>query len=225
MHFRDALEKEIRSQGLAVAEIAEGSGLSKGAIYNILNGKTEEERIRPSTRRQIASACNRDLQLLDDGSVVFVEPGDKPDDPDGSAVQLSLIPERPFLDDSFLREPFDWIHSLEANGELLGRPTVDRVFQRRDDFLSLVVENNGLEDVSNVKFDIVVNFTDGQVGKFNCRLPGALRPGGRQEQTVFLHTGPPFSLDLVRAVYVDNDGQNLQVPGKISYVNEGRSGD
>ena len=225
MNFRDALEKEIRSQGLAVAEIAKGSGLSKGAIYNILSGKTEEDRIRPSTRRQITSACNRDLELLDDGSIIFVEPGEGGETPDDSDIQLSLTPERPFLNDSFVREPFDWLHELEANGELKGTPTVDRVFQRRGDFLSLDVENNGRDGISSMKFDLVVEFKGGQAGKFNCGMPGVLDPGSRLERTVFLFTGPAFSLEIRNASYNHIDGQNLRVPGKIRFINEGRFGD
>ncbi len=225
MNFRDALEKEIRSQGLAVAEIAKTSGLSKGAIYNILNGKTEEDRIRPSTRKQIATACNRELEVLEDGNVLFVEPGVAPHFQSGSEIQLTLIPERPFLNNSFIREPFDWLHDLEATQETQGRLTVDRVFQKRNDFLSLISENIGLEDVGNLRLELQVRFTGGQSGKFDCKLPGILHPGDRQERTIFLCTGPAFSLELLNPVYIDGDGETRQFSDTQKYVNEGYPSD
>ena len=74
MTFKEALQAEINLQGLSVAIIAKASGISKGAIYNILNGTTEEARIRPSTCKAIALACDRELRHEDDG-VEFVEFG------------------------------------------------------------------------------------------------------------------------------------------------------
>ena len=74
MTFREALQSEINLQGLSVAQIAEASNVSKGAIYNILNGTTEDDRIRPGTRKALAQACDRDVVPEGEG-VTFVERG------------------------------------------------------------------------------------------------------------------------------------------------------
>ena len=131
MIFREALEREIAAQGISVAEVARISGVSKGAIYNILNGKTDESRIRPATKRAIARGCNRDLEMLRDGGVRFVEAGGEPSADRRPDVALRLTPGRPFLDGQFFREPFDWLHGLEEEGTPGGIRTVDRGFQRR----------------------------------------------------------------------------------------------
>ena len=67
MTFREALQQEIDAQGLSVAQVAKDSNLSKGAIYNIMNGTTEAARIRPATRKAIAAACGRALRADRDG--------------------------------------------------------------------------------------------------------------------------------------------------------------
>ncbi len=220
--FREALEREIAAQGLSVTEVTRNSGLSKGAIYNILNGKTEEERIRPATRRAIARGCNRELEVLEDGGVLFVERGQErpPDRP--REVELRLAPGRPFLEERFLGEPFDWLHSLEEEGMLTGARAVDRVFQKREEFLSLVVENRGQVAVVEVRFDLRVMFENGgPARRFSSRLPAHVPSGGRVEQTLFLLGGPPYCLELVNPVFTDSEGQVKDIDATLTYLHKG----
>jgi len=60
MTFREALEREITTQGISVGEVVRKSNVSKGTIYNILNGTTEDARIRAATRRALAHGCDRE---------------------------------------------------------------------------------------------------------------------------------------------------------------------
>ncbi len=208
MTFKEALEREIASQGLSVAEITRISGVSKGTIYNILNGTTVEARIRPSTRRSIARGCNRELRSLEDGGVLFVERGAPDASEAPSDVRLNLLPNRPFLSDRFLKEPFDWLHTLEEEGALSGIQAVDRVFQKREEFLGLVMENGGEVGLMEVRFDLRVAFEDGGPSRvFPCRLQQQVGPGRTLEETVFLLAGPPYVLELLNPAFTDSEGQ------------------
>ncbi len=222
MTFRDALEREIAAQGLSIAEVAEKSNVSKGAIYNILNGKTEEDRIRPSTRRAIARGCNRELEGLEDGTVVFVDPQEAHIEALASEVSIDLLSGRPFLEGAFFKAPFDWLHELEEAGQLSDIHTVDRVFQRREDFLSVIVENHSEDVVDDLRFELKVVFTGGKPsGRFPYRMPLPLRAGERREETVFLLAGTGFELDLVGASYRDAEGQTRRLGGTHTYPYEG----
>lgn len=222
MTFREALEREIAAQGLSVAEVARASGISKGAVYNILNGTTEESRIRPATRRAIARGCNRELQTLEDGSILFVEkvqphPAATLDD-----VALFLVPGRPFLESRFLRDAFDWLHELEEKGELIGARTVDRVFQKRHDFLSLIMENRGGVELSGVQFDMNVVFAGGgPSGRFPSGVDARLAVGERIETTLFLAAGPAYCLQLQRPAFTDVDGQTKGIGGSFQFTHQG----
>lgn len=225
MTFRDALEREIAAQGLSVAEIARISGVSKGAIYNILNGKTEEDRIRPSTRRAIARGCNRDLEVLEDGGVRFVAPG-APDGMQGpeeaQEVALRLAPGRPFLEAAYLKAAFDWLHELESGGALSGPRTVDRVFQKRSEFLSVVVENGGDEPVQEVRFEVRVSFDGGEGSQtFSAGVHTPVPAGGQVEETLFPSAGPPYSLELMNPVYVDSEGRARAIGSAPKYLHKG----
>lgn len=222
MTFRDALEREISAQSLSVAEVAQKSGLSKGAIYNILNGKTEEERIRPSTRRAIARGCNRNIEVSEEGAVLFVEHGRPGPVDEPGEVELRLVPGRPFLAEQFLREPFDWLYSLEEEGVLTGTRTVDRVFQKREEFLSLVVENRGQAVVTEVRFDLRVTFEGGGPAKqFSSRLSGYVPCGGHVEETLFLQAGPSYCAELLNPVFTDPEGQTKELDGDLKYSHKG----
>ena len=224
MNFRDALQHEITTQGLAINDIAKASGLSKGAIYNILNGKTEEDRIRAATRRAIAGGCNRDLEILPDGGVRFVEPGEMPDGvPDlPSEVELTLVPDRPFLDQGYLQEPLDWLHGLEEKGMLSGIRTVDRVFRNRDEFLSLVARNAGADSVKGLRFDLTVKFdTTGASERFQISRSVSISPGGSAEHTIFPLAGPAYRLRLTNPVYLDFGGEARGAGDELNYRYEG----
>ena len=223
MTFREALEREIAAQGLAVAEIAEISGVSKGAIYNILNGKTDDVRVRPATRRALARGCNRELVMLDDGGVRFVEPGEtRAPEPVVETVGWRLLPGRPFLEESFLRDPFDWLYTLEEDGRVSGTETVDRVFQRRRQFLSLVVENGGRSDIAELGFELRVAFDNGGPTKrFPSRLYVEIPPGGEFEQTLFLQAGPQFQLQVSGPSFTDSEGQAGSSGSDLQYVHRG----
>jgi len=219
MKFRDVLEREITSQGLSVAEVARASGLSKGAIYNILNGSTEDARIRPATRRALAQGCNRELHVLEDGSARFEEGVEAPTAPVSDALTMRLVPERPFLESRFVREAFDWLHEQEEQGALAGVGAVDRVFQRRSDFLSLEVENQGTVGLSEVRFDLGVTYAgSGPAASFPVRIPAHALPSERVEVTVFLSVGPPFCLQVRSPSFSDVEGQSGSLRGDIEFV-------
>ena len=50
---------------------------------------------------------------MDDGGVRFVDPGDRVPRQVAADVLLTVAAARPFLQDRFFREPFDWLHGLE----------------------------------------------------------------------------------------------------------------
>ena len=137
-------------------------------------------------------------------------------------MELRLVPGRPFLEEQFLSESFDWLHSLEEGGMLAGARTVDRVFQKREDFLSLVVENRGQAAVTEVRFDLRVMFEyEGPARRFSSRLPAHVPSGGRVEQTLFSVGGPPYCLELVNAVFTDLEGQTNDLDGTLTYRHKG----
>lgn len=221
MTFREALAREIATQGISVIEVAQKSGVSKGAIYNILNGTTEEARIRPSTRRALARGCNRELKMMPDGDVVFVaSEGEAPKAEALAGVFFEFAPHRPFLGQAHVREPFDWLYEQELQGALALR-TVDRVFQRKDEFLSLEVFNEGDSAISGVQFILNVSYRKGPSGKIACRIEPPVLPGARVEYTLFLLAGPPFSLTLADAMCQDAEGGMCRIDADATYSFEG----
>jgi len=200
MNFRDALEHELQVQGISVAAVATASGVSKGAIYNILNGTTEEERIRPSTRHALARGCGKSLDIDPDGAHRFVNSAEESTSPatgeevDVPGLRVSFVPGQPFLPDRHMAEVFNWLNRLEESGTLSGLGVVDRVYQKRTEFLSLVVENIG-EKMTWVEFPLSIAFDEGPNETFTCRLPSA-EAEGRLEVTIHLAGGPPYTLFL-----------------------------
>lgn len=159
MTLKDAIEKELMSQGISAIDISKASGVSKATIYNILNGLTDDTRIRLSTKRAIARGCGREIRALSDGSVEFVDPGSEAEVPEplpGASVWLRYASGRPFLSDGFCREAFDWVHGMETAGRIPACDVVNRVFQRRPDFLSLILENVGSAEITTVAFSLGV---------------------------------------------------------------------
>ncbi len=222
MTFRDALEQEIKTQGISVTEIARISDVSKGAIYNIINGTTEEARIRPATRRAIARGCNRDLKILGDGGVLFVERGLTDDTKAVTDVRMRVIPDRPFLGDHYIKPPFDWLHKMEDEGELSGVGTVDSVFQKKEEFLSLIVENDRLIPITDLAFELQVAFDEGgPAAVFSCRTTSPIPAGESLEETLFLLAGPPYQLELRNLTCTDAEGQISTVSAPISYRFQG----
>lgn len=223
MIFREALEREIATQGISVAEVARKSRVSKGAIYNILNGTTEDGRVRPATRRALAKGCGRELKILPDGGVMFVAPvalGEARSDVI-SEVAITLLPHQSFLGHRHLREPFDWLYEQEERGKLPGLHTVDRVFQRRDDFLSLEVFNAGDRAVCDVQFVLRVDFDEGPSADIACCIEQPVAPDERREHTLFLLAGPPFSLELIDLMCLDAGGQVRSIDPAPTYRFEG----
>jgi len=222
MTFREALEREIAAQALAVADIAEISGVSKGAIYNILNGKTEDERIRPATRKAIARGCNRELETMDDGGVRFVDPGERVPRQVAADILLTVAAARPFLQDRFFREPFDWLHGLEESRVLTGLDPVDRVYQRREDFLGLVLENRGSTSVAELRFDLEVTYSgSAATARFALKWPAQLEPGQSAERTLFLGAGPAFDLTIINPSCNDGTGEARGLEGPVAYAHKG----
>lgn len=222
MTFREALEREIAAQALSVADVAEISGVSKGAIYNILNGKTEEDRIRPGTRKALARGCGRELEVLQDGGFRFLDPADHVPRLIAPDVVLQLLPARPFLEEAFFREPFDWLHGLEEAERVSGLDAVDRVFQRREDFLGMSIENRGSAPVAELRFDLSVTFApDAAAVRFALKWPVSAAPGDRAERTLFLCAGPPFELQILNPVCLDADGASRSLEGPAAYVHAG----
>ncbi len=222
MTFKEALEREIATQALAIADIAEISGVSKGAIYNILNGKTEDERIRPATRKAIAKGCHTELQTMDDGGVQFVDPGEHVPRQVAPDVVLSILPARPFLEDRFFREPFDWLHNLEESRVIGGLNAVDRVYQRREDFLGLVLDNRGSVQVAEVRFDLKVTYDARQAAaQFALKWPALLGPGQRSERTLFLGAGSGYDLEIINPSCEDESGVSRRLDGPAAYAHKG----
>ena len=226
MNFRDELDREITSRGLSVTEIARISRMSKGAIYNILNGKTEEARIRPATKRAIAAGCGRELEILENGGARFVDRQAKQEAPDARSfsaeVAIQFLPDRPFLEDRFLKAPFDWLQELEEAGVINGVRTVDRVFQKRTDFLSILLENQGSSTIDEVWFDLNVKLGDeGPSRTFGSRLTRPLEPGERFEETLFVLAGPQYSLNVERPGFKDAEGQIKAIEGALTYHYKG----
>jgi transcriptional regulator with XRE-family HTH domain len=221
MTFRDALEREIAVQGISVAEVAQKSKVSKGTIYNILNRTTEDARIRAATRRAIARGCDRDLEVLPDGGVVFTESGQGKPGGSPEMLRLNLTPYRPFDSHSHVPEPFDWLHAQEESGRLKGLKTVDRVFQQREEFLELALSNLGDLDIVAVDFAVHVVFDNGVVGDVFCSVDAPIAPTHTLRQTVFLMGGPAYHLTFSKASYRDEDNQSWQISQVPNYRFEG----
>ena len=214
MTFREALQTEINLQGLSVAQVAKDSKVSKGAIYNILNGTTEDVRIRPATRKALARACNRDV-MPDGNGVVFVEtdadPAPRGDLESTETVSMSWITDRPFLTDRHAGPAFDWLHKMEEASKLPGLRIVDRVFQNQPDFLSLALHNKGGAIVSQILLGLKVTYEFEELAHgFDLRISGSLSPGDSFEETVFVCAGAPYELTIVRAELTTVDGSALR---------------
>jgi len=221
--FREALQREINVQGLSVAQIAKASKVSKGAIYNILNGTTEDERIRPGTRKALALACDRDVIPEGDG-VTFVKRGaEVPPDPGPTgetsghdmslapSIVVSWLPNRPFLPEYHLGPAFDWLHGLEQKSQLSGLRLVDRVYQKRPSFLSIILHNKGSEVVARADVDLEVEYASlGVQETFHLSATEPVQPGHSLEQTVFVCAGAPYAAVIRRAKVTTTDGQNFK---------------
>jgi transcriptional regulator with XRE-family HTH domain len=221
--FREALQREINVQGLTVAQIAKASKVSKGAIYNILNGTTEDERIRPGTRKALALACDRDVIPEGDG-VTFVKIGSEVPPAPGPtggvvgndlslspSIVVSWLPNRPFLSEYHLGPAFDWLHGLEQKSQLNGLSLVDRVYQKRPDFLSIILHNKGSEVVVRADVDLEVEYASlGVQEKFHLSVTEPVQPGHSLEQTVFVCAGASYTAAIQRAKVTTTDGQNFK---------------
>jgi hypothetical protein len=138
------------------------------------------------------------------------------------SVGWRLLPGRPFLEESFLRDPFDWLYALEEEGRVAGTETVDRVFQRQRQFLSLIVENGGRSDVVELGFELRVSFDNGGPSKrFPSRLYVDIPPGAELERTLFLHAGPAYQLQVTGPTFTDSDGQAGSGGNDLQYVHRG----
>lgn len=217
MTFKDALEREIAVQGISVAEVVQKSGVSKGTIYNILNGTTEDARIRAATRRAIAAGCNRDIEVLPDGGVVFVDPAHDHGTFDSDTVVLHLLPFCAFRSQGHIAAPFDWLHAQEESGRLVGLNTVDRVFQQREDFLELEIRNQGDSFITQVEIMLHVAFENGVVGDIACAVGDGIGPTQTLQKTVFLLGGPGYHLSVSRATFTDENNQSWQIVESPSY--------
>lgn len=212
MTLKEALEKEIASQGISAIDISKASGVSKATIYNILNGLTDDARIRPSTKRSIARGCNREIRLLSDGGVEFVRPGrqtEPPEAPSGAAVRLRYAAGRPFLSDSFCREAFDWLHDTERAGRLPRCDIVNRVFQKRPDFLSLTLENAGHSEIASVAFLLGVSIPKGRLQRtFSFSGLRPTPPLAKTEITLFLSEAEfDFDVEVSQLTLNDVEGE------------------
>jgi transcriptional regulator with XRE-family HTH domain len=221
--FKDALQTEIDLQGLSVAQIAQDSSVSKGAIYNILNGTTEDARIRPATRKALAAACNRDVRPDGDG-VVFVESGaaqvTRQQSSQEDSVVLSWLTGRSFLTERHASAAFDWLHAREEVKELSGLHIVDRVYQNRADFLSLALNNKGAESITTVSVGLTVHYRDQDLShSFSAGLSEPCAPGEFLEQTVFVCVGEPYSLSVEHADLTSATGaqQGARLPDPFHF--------
>ena len=211
MTFKEALQAEINLQGLSVAIIAKASGISKGAIYNILNGTTEEARIRPSTCKAIALACDRELRREADG-VEFVEFGASRGSmplqrmPETSTVALSWMQNRLFLSNRHCGSAFDWLQKMEVEGRLAMVGVVDRIYQNRPDFLSLAVHNNSAGPVNDVRLRVSVSYRK-LPHTFPVSYSETISPGSSSEMTVFLCDGDPFELSVSNVEHKTDAGE------------------
>lgn len=210
MTLKDAIEKEILSQGISAIDISKVSGVSKATIYNILNGLTDDPRIRPSTKRSIARGCGKDLRALEDGGVEFVKPGLDGEAPSlpPALIRLALVPGRPFLSEAFCREAFDWLHDLEGSGRIPSCGVVDRVFQRRPAFLSLVVDAPAPTEISDMSCILDVSIPGSQVQK-SISIPGITPavPDRKPEVTLFVQDATfDFEVEVSRVSLRDADG-------------------
>lgn len=221
MTFKDALEHELAVQGISVAEVVQKSGVSKGTIYNILNGTTEDARIRAATRRAIAAGCDRDIEVLPDGGVVFVDPVQQTVSTESDILQLTLTPFCAFRSQAHIAAPFDWLHAQEEAGRLTGLNTVDRVFQRREEFLELTLKNLGDAGILRVAFNLHVVFENGVVGDIPCVIQDAIAPAQILQQTVFLLGGPGYHLTITQATFTDEGSQSWQSVALPSYRFQG----
>jgi len=217
MTFREALEREITAQGISVAEVAQKSNVSKGTIYNILNGTTEEARIRAATRRAIARGCDRDIETLPDGGVVFIDPQEGQVVQSSQDIHFEWVPFRPFRGQAHLSEPFDWLHTQEESGRLVGLKTVDRVFQQREDFLELAVKNLGDQNMIEISFTIHVVFDHGVIANIESVIHGVIPPGQLRRYTAFLLAGAGYHLTLSHVTYLDENNQSWQVSNVPNY--------
>lgn len=211
MTLKEAIEREIVSQGISAIDVSKASGVSKATIYNILNGLTDDTRIRPSTKRAIAKGCSRELRMLNDGGVEFVPPGSKAEALEiasNATVRLRYAAGRPFLSDSFCREAFDWLHDMEASGRIPRCDVVNRVFQKRPDFLSFIIENAGRSDVTAALFSLDVSIPKSRVQRtFSFSDIHPIPPLARAEVTVFLAEADfDFDAEISQVTLYDVDG-------------------
>lgn len=210
MTLKDAIEKEILSQGISAIDISKVSGVSKATIYNILNGLTDDPRIRPSTKRAIARGCGKDLRILGDGGVEFFNPGAEGEVSSlpPASLRLALLPGRPFLSDSFCREAFDWLHGLEASGRIPSCGVVDRVFQRRPGFLSLVIDAPGPLEISTVTCALDVSIPGSRVQKsISIRGIAPAVLDRKPEVTLFVQDATfDFEVEVSKVSLRDADG-------------------
>ena len=223
MTFKEALQSEIDLQGLSVAQIAKDASLSKGAIYNILNGTTEDSRIRPATRRALAAACNREVRPDGDG-VVFVEIGQESTPaqtgPQTESIILSWQPERVFHSDRHASAAFDWLYSLERDGVIEGLGVVDRVYQNRSDFLSLTLHNRGTAPVASLDLEFALAYQEPQLDHaFSAHVSEACEPGQSLELTAFVCAGGAFELSVASARGATDAGEPFspKLPGPYSF--------
>ena len=211
MTLKEAIEKEVLSQGISAIDISKASGVSKATIYNILNGLTDDSRIRPSTKRAIAKGCNRELRILGDGGVDFVRPGLKAEASEvvpGASVHLRYASGRPFSSDSFCPEALDWLHDMEKSGRIPRCEVVNRVFQKRADFLSLVVENGGHSEITSVLFSLDVSIPKSRVQRtFSFSGIRPTPPLAKAEITLFLSEADfDFDVEVSQVALNDADG-------------------
>lgn len=210
MTLKEAIEREILSQGISAIDISKASGVSKATIYNILNGLTDDVRIRPSTKRAIARGCGRELRILGDGGVEFITPGSKsePPEPLNAAVRLRYLPGRSFLSDSFCQEAFDWLHTMESTGRIPSCDIVNRVFQKRADFLSLIIENTGNSEIMAASFVLDVSIPRSRLQRtFPFSVSYPTPPQKKSEVTLFLEEAEfDFDVEVSRVILRDTDG-------------------
>lgn len=227
MSFRDLLQLEIQTQGISVADVAKVSGISKGAIYNILNGSTEDDRIRPSTRHALARGCGRALEVAPDGTHRFVsadsplpEPGVTTGPGPFASLKVEFTPARPFRPNSHVADILNWLNELEEQGSLTGMDVVDRVYQKRSDFLSLLIENDAGDDLKTVEIPISVAYDDGPNKTFSCRF-SHLSSGDRAEMTVHVASGPPYTVFLQDGQAVTAANDRVSISTQATYRHRG----